>query len=97
MLPPLHSAKDTLLTLKSHPAYTRQRTIYSTIATIGKMVPLIIADPRTLNRTVVAHDGEITLEETWKLAEKVTGEDFSDYHEVGATLKMKSCHRLIIS
>ncbi|KAL4258583.1 NAD(P)-binding domain superfamily protein [Pleurotus pulmonarius] len=82
MLPPLHSAKDTLLTLKSHPAYTRQRTIYSTIATIGKMVPLIIADPRTLNRTVVAHDGEITLEETWKIAEKVTGEDFSDYYEI---------------
>ncbi|KDQ26613.1 hypothetical protein PLEOSDRAFT_174092 [Pleurotus ostreatus PC15] len=82
MLPPLHAAKDTLLTLKSRPAYTTQRTIYSTISTIAKLVPRIIADPRTLNQTVVAHDGEITLNEAWKIAEKVTGEDFSDYYEI---------------
>lgn len=60
------------------------------------MVPRIIADPRTLNQTVVAHDGEITLNEAWKIAEKVTGEDFSDYYEVGTTFEMKSCQRLII-
>ncbi|KAF4565676.1 hypothetical protein EYR36_002254 [Pleurotus pulmonarius] len=80
MFPPLHSATDTLLTHKSYPGDKRQKTIYSTMPTIGALVARIIADPRTLNQTVVAYDGEISLSETWAIAERITGEDFSDYY-----------------
>ncbi|KAH8825525.1 hypothetical protein DL96DRAFT_1530174 [Flagelloscypha sp. PMI_526] len=51
---------------------------------IGKLVALIVADPRTLNQAVHAYDGEATLEETWGAASKVSGEDFSDYARVTA-------------
>ncbi|KAH8832080.1 hypothetical protein DL96DRAFT_1494518 [Flagelloscypha sp. PMI_526] len=51
---------------------------------IGKLVTLIVADPRTLNNTVYAYDGETTLEETWALAVELTGEDFSEYPKITA-------------
>lgn len=35
----------------------------------GKMVARIIVDSQTLDQTVVAHDGEITIDEAWKVAE----------------------------
>ncbi len=82
MFPPLHSAKNTVISQKAYAGNRSQKLIYSTLPTIGKMVARIIVDPRTLNQTVVAHDGEISLDETWKIAEKVSGEDFSDYPKV---------------
>ncbi len=82
MFPPLHSARNTLMTQKVYVGDRSQKLIYSTLPTIGKMVARIIVDPRTLNQTVVAYDGEISISETWKAAEKVTGEDFSDYPKV---------------
>ncbi|KAJ8688905.1 hypothetical protein PTI98_012980 [Pleurotus ostreatus] len=82
MFPPLHSATDTLLTHKSYPGDKKQKTIYSTMPTIGKLVARIIADPRTLNQAVVAYDGEISLGEIWAIAERITGEDFSDYYHI---------------
>ncbi|KAH8825527.1 NAD(P)-binding protein [Flagelloscypha sp. PMI_526] len=53
-------------------------------SSIGKLVALIVADPRTLNQVVHAYDGESTLEETWAAATKASGEDFSDYAKVSA-------------
>ncbi len=82
MLPPLHSATNTLLTQKFYVGDRSQKLLYSTLSTIGKMVARIINDPRTLDKTVVVYDGEISINETWKVAEKVTGEDFSDYPKV---------------
>lgn len=67
------------MTQKVYVGDRSQKLIYSTLPTIGKMVARIIVDPRTLNQTVVAYDGEISINETWKVAAKVTGEDFSDY------------------
>lgn len=95
MFPPLHSATDTLLTHKSYPGDKKQKTIYSTMPTIGTLAARIVADPRTLNQTVVAYDGEISLGETWAIAEKVTGEDFSDYYHV-STFVHGGINRLII-
>ncbi|KAF9489809.1 NAD-P-binding protein [Pleurotus eryngii] len=82
LFPPLHSARNTLMTQKVYVGDRSQKLIYSTLPTIGKMVARIIVDPRTLNQTVVAYDGEISINETWKVAAKVTGEDFSDYPKV---------------
>ncbi|KDQ22610.1 hypothetical protein PLEOSDRAFT_163500 [Pleurotus ostreatus PC15] len=82
MFPPLHSARNTVTSQKAYAGNRSQKLIYSTLPTIGKMVARIIVDPRTLNQTVVAHDGEISIDETWKIAEKVTGEDFSDYPRI---------------
>ncbi|KAG9225639.1 hypothetical protein CCMSSC00406_0007496 [Pleurotus cornucopiae] len=79
MFPPPHSARNTLMTQKVYVGDRSQKLIYSTLPTIGKMVARIIVDPRTLNQTVVVYDGEISINETWKVAAKVTGEDFSDY------------------
>ena len=49
---------------------------------IGELVAKIISDPRTLNQLVMAYDLEISKKESWKIAEKITGEDFSDYPRV---------------
>ncbi|KAG9225644.1 hypothetical protein CCMSSC00406_0007501 [Pleurotus cornucopiae] len=81
MWPTPHSEHNTLDTPKFYAGSKDQKLIYSTFPSIGKLVARIIADPRTINQTVVAHDGEITLRETWGIGEKVTGEDFSDYYK----------------
>ena len=49
---------------------------------IGPFVARIISDPRTLNQVVIAYDVELSEKDAWKIAEKVTGEDFSDYLRV---------------
>ncbi|KAF4588027.1 hypothetical protein EYR38_009988 [Pleurotus pulmonarius] len=82
MFPPLHSARNTLMTQKAYVGDRSQKLIYSTLPSIGRIVARIIIDPRTLNQTVVSYDGEISINETWKVAEKVTGENFSDYPKV---------------
>ncbi|KAH8832081.1 hypothetical protein DL96DRAFT_1779863 [Flagelloscypha sp. PMI_526] len=51
---------------------------------VGELVALIVSDPRTLNKTVYAYDGETTLDETWTLGTRLTGEDFSDYPRISA-------------
>ncbi|KAH8825526.1 NAD(P)-binding protein [Flagelloscypha sp. PMI_526] len=56
---------------------------------IGKLIALIVADPRTRNQVVHAYDGEATLEETWAAATKASGEDFSDYTKVTAEVVEK--------
>ncbi|KAF4588029.1 NAD(P)-binding domain superfamily protein [Pleurotus pulmonarius] len=81
MWPTPHSEHNTLDTPKFYAGSKDQKLIYSTFPSIGKLVARIIADPRTINQTVVAHDGEITLRETWGIGERVTGEDFSDYYK----------------
>ncbi len=49
---------------------------------IGPFVARIISDPRTLNQIVIAYDVELSRRDAWKVAEKLTGEDFSDYPRV---------------
>ncbi|KAF4565666.1 hypothetical protein EYR40_002264 [Pleurotus pulmonarius] len=93
MFPPLHSARNTLMTQKVYVGDRSQKLIYSTLPTIGKMVARIIVDPRTLNQTVVAYDGEISISETWQVTEKVTGEDFSDYPKVSDEEIEKGCQQ----
>ncbi|KAG9226874.1 hypothetical protein CCMSSC00406_0003453 [Pleurotus cornucopiae] len=93
MFPPLHSAKDTLLTRKMYVGDRSRPLIYSTLPTIGRMVARIVVDPRALNQTVVAYDGEVSVSDAWKVAEKVTGEDFSDYPEVSAEEIERGCQQ----
>ncbi|KAJ8507584.1 hypothetical protein ONZ45_g10067 [Pleurotus djamor] len=82
MFPRPHSDRNTLLTPKYYIGSKQQKVVWSTLPTIGAFVERIIRDPRTLNQTIVVHNGEITPEEVWKVAEKVSGEDFSDYYQV---------------
>ena len=49
---------------------------------IGELVARIISDPRTLNQVIMAYDLEISKKEIWRIAEKITAEDFSDYPRV---------------
>ncbi|KDQ22609.1 hypothetical protein PLEOSDRAFT_16081, partial [Pleurotus ostreatus PC15] len=93
MLPPLHSAANTLLTQKYYIGNRDQKLVYSTLSTIGKMVARIVIDPQTLGQTVVVYDGEISINETWKVAEKVTGEDFSDYPKVSDEEIERGCQQ----
>ena len=51
---------------------------------IGPFVARIISDPRTLNQVVITYDVELSKKDAWKIAEKVTGENFSDYPRVRA-------------
>ncbi|KAH8824181.1 hypothetical protein DL96DRAFT_1467778 [Flagelloscypha sp. PMI_526] len=63
---------------------------------VGKLVTLIVADPRTLNQTVHAYDGEATLEEGWDLGTKISGEDFSDYPKASPLLVHVTSHLLTV-
>ncbi|KAJ8689532.1 hypothetical protein PTI98_012430 [Pleurotus ostreatus] len=67
------------MTQKNYAGNRAQKLVYSTLSTTARMVAHIIVDSRTLNQTVVAYDGETSISETWKIAKKVIGEDFSDY------------------
>lgn len=42
---------------------------------IGRFVARIIADPRTLNKSVFCHADEVTLNEVYDVANKISGED----------------------
>lgn len=52
---------------------------------IGRFVARIIIDPRTLNKRVFCHADEVTLNEVYEVANKVSEEDlnFKVYREVG--------------
>ncbi|KAH8823145.1 NAD-P-binding protein [Flagelloscypha sp. PMI_526] len=55
------------------------RLLSTSMHSIGAHVALILADPRTLNRTVITYDGNLSLTEARNMAEKITGGDFSGY------------------
>lgn len=59
-----------------------QKVACTALKNVGAFVVRIINDPRTLNKIVMTYDGEWTQGEAWKLAEDITGEDFSDYRRV---------------
>ncbi|KAJ8474130.1 hypothetical protein ONZ45_g16059 [Pleurotus djamor] len=82
MIPPPHALPHTIIAAKSYVGDKDKKLIWSTLPTIGAFVERIIRDPRTVNQTVIAHDGELTQAEAWQVAEEVSGEDFSDYYKV---------------
>ncbi|KIY68783.1 NAD(P)-binding protein [Cylindrobasidium torrendii FP15055 ss-10] len=55
------------------------RNMYVSLDSIGALVGRVIEDERTLNHTVAVFDVEYTHAEIVKIAEEVSGEDFSDY------------------
>ena len=82
LFPYPHSIPGSIVVPKHYAGDPHQKTLVSTMDSIGVFMARIIADPPTLNNTVVIHDGEACVAETWEIAEKVTGEDFSDYQRV---------------
>ncbi|KAH7062566.1 hypothetical protein B0J12DRAFT_645805 [Macrophomina phaseolina] len=48
--------------------------LYTDLADIGRFVARIIADPRTLNKYVVAWGEQLTEHDIWRITEEVTGE-----------------------
>ncbi len=77
-----HAIPETLLTPKFYVGDREKKVLYTSLKSIALFVARIINDPRTLNQTVITSDGEASLNETWPVAEKVSGEDFSDYPRV---------------
>ncbi|KAL0057042.1 hypothetical protein AAF712_016334 [Marasmius tenuissimus] len=65
------------------------KTSWTALERVGEFVARIIADPRTLNKTVHTWDGEFTLDEAYALASKLTGENFDDYPRVNALFLSK--------
>ncbi len=68
-----------MLTPKNYIGDRQKKVVYSTVKSLALLVVRVIDDPRTLNQTVIACDGETNIDEAWAIAEKVSGEDFSDY------------------
>ncbi|KIY63603.1 NAD(P)-binding protein [Cylindrobasidium torrendii FP15055 ss-10] len=90
LLPFPHATPETLLSPKKYVGDKQKKLIISTLHTIGLFITKVLTDPRTLNQTVVIHDGEMTLGEAYALAEKTTGEDFSDYTRVPDEVVLKN-------
>ncbi|KAH8798408.1 hypothetical protein DL96DRAFT_885934 [Flagelloscypha sp. PMI_526] len=55
------------------------QVLWTSKYSIGDHVALILNDPRTQNKHVIAYDGSISLQESWNIATKITNQDFSDY------------------
>lgn len=77
-----HSTPETPLASKHYVGDRQQKLLVSTLESIGLFVARIVADPRTLNQTVIIYDAEVSLSETWALGAELSGEDFSDYPRV---------------
>lgn len=84
MFPYPHSTEETPRTAKLYFGNRQTKVLNTSVKSIARFVGKIIADPRTLNQTVVTSDVESTVDEAWSIAAKVTGEDFSDYPRVRA-------------
>ena len=82
LFPYPHSMRDSPFTPKTYVGDRQQKILVSSLESIGTFMAKIVADPRTLNHTVVIHDIEASLSETWPIATEVSGEDFSDYPRV---------------
>ncbi|KIY68784.1 NAD(P)-binding protein [Cylindrobasidium torrendii FP15055 ss-10] len=60
-----------------------KRITISTLDSIGIFTAKILADPRTLNKSVLIHDGDMSLAEAFTYAKKVTKKDFkSEYTKI---------------
>ncbi|KIY66232.1 NAD(P)-binding protein [Cylindrobasidium torrendii FP15055 ss-10] len=82
MFPYAHAIPESLLAQKNYVGDQQTKQIISTFSTIGSLTPKVVNDPRTLNQTVLIHDGEMTTAEGYELGSKITGEDFSDYKRI---------------
>ena len=82
LFPYPHSTPESPLTPKHYAGDRQQKLLVSTIESIGLFMARIVADPRTLNQTVIVYDTEVSLSEAWALGAEMTGEDFSDYQRV---------------
>ncbi|KAL0062235.1 hypothetical protein AAF712_010917 [Marasmius tenuissimus] len=58
------------------------KAAWTALERVGDFVARIISDPRTLNQTVLTWDGEVTYDEMYSVASKLTGENFDDYHRI---------------
>ena len=82
LFPYPHTVKETVLTPKYFVGDLQTKLVHTSFESIGLLLARIVADPRTLNRTVLLSGGEATASEMRVVAEKVSGEDFSDYPQV---------------
>ncbi|KAK1221109.1 hypothetical protein PQX77_016087 [Marasmius sp. AFHP31] len=73
------------------------KTSWTATERVGEFVARIIADPRTLNKTVHTWDGEFTLDEAYALARKLTGENFDDYPKVTPEEVESKCGKDLLS
>lgn len=55
---------------------------------VGDFVARIIADPRTINQYVFAHEVEVTQSEIYEVCSRIAGEDFRKRNEAVSDLSM---------
>ncbi|KAF9020775.1 NAD-P-binding protein [Hymenopellis radicata] len=82
MFPYPHATPENFFITKTYVGDRQQKTLYIDVNSIGTFVARILADPRTLNQTVIAYDGEANLDEVYPVANRISGEDFSDFTRV---------------
>ncbi|KAF8920525.1 hypothetical protein CPB85DRAFT_1556573 [Mucidula mucida] len=82
MFPYPHATPENSFITKTYVGDRQQRVLYTELHSIGTFVARILADPRTLNQTVIAYDGEANLDDIYTVASKISGEDFFDFTRV---------------
>ena len=82
MFPLPHSVPEPFFFQKQFHGPGTVKTSWTALERVGEFIARVISDPRTLNRTVQTYDGELTKNDMYELATKLTGENFDDYHRV---------------
>ncbi|KAF9052314.1 NAD-P-binding protein [Hymenopellis radicata] len=102
MFPYPHATPENFFITKTYVGDRQKKLLFTDLKTIGAFVAHILDDPRTLNQTVVTSDGEANLDEVYALANKISGEDFSDFtrvpdEEILARMKSNNVPTKVIS
>ncbi len=82
ILPYPYATPENFIVTKTYVGDRQQKVLYTELNSIGTFVARILADPRTLNQTVITSEGEANLNEIYQVANKASGEDFFDFTRV---------------
>ncbi|KAF8920533.1 NAD-P-binding protein [Mucidula mucida] len=82
LFPYPHALPENIFVTKTYFGDRQKKVLYTELNSIGTFVARILADPRTLNQTVITSDGEATVNDIYTVASKISGEDFFDFTRV---------------
>ncbi len=82
MFPYPHATPENFFITKTYVGDRQKKVLYTELNSIGTFVARILADPRTLNQTVITYDGEASLNDVSPVVNRISGEDFSDFTRV---------------
>ncbi|KAF8920539.1 NAD-P-binding protein [Mucidula mucida] len=82
LFPYPHATPENFFITKTYVGDRQKKVLYTELNSIGTFVARILADPRTLNQTVITYDGEASLNDVSPVVNRISGEDFSDFTRV---------------